>query len=46
MGTNVESNWGKIGSAGRLSVEKFDTKDKAIEFIDKQTKNKIKKGYK
>ena len=46
VGTNVESNWGKIGSTGRLSVKKFDTKDKAIEFIDKQTKNKIKKGYK
>ncbi len=46
VGTNVEINWGKIGSKGTTKVMKFDSKDKADEYIKKQIQSKIKKGYK
>ena len=46
VGTNVETNWGKIGAKGSTKVMKFDSKDKAVEYIKKQLQSKIKKGYK
>ena len=46
VGTDVETNWGKIGTKGSTKVMKFDSKDKAIEYIEKQLQSKIKKGYK
>lgn len=46
VGTDVEINWGKIGAKGSTKVMKFDSKDKAVEYIKKQIQSKIKKGYK
>jgi len=46
VGTDVETNWGKIGTKGSTKVMKFDSKDKANIYIEKQLQNKIKKGYK
>ena len=46
VGTNVEINWGKIGAKGTTKTMKFDSKDKAVEYMDKQIQSKIKKGYK
>ena len=46
VGTDVETNWGKIGTKGSTKVMKFDSKDKANIYIEKQLQSKIKKGYK
>ena len=46
VGTNVEINWGKIGAKGTTKTMKFNSKDKAVEYMDKQIQSKIKKGYK
>jgi predicted DNA-binding WGR domain protein len=46
FGTDVEINWGKIGAKGSTKVMKFDSKDKAVEYIEKQLQSKLKKGYK
>jgi predicted DNA-binding WGR domain protein len=46
VGTDVETNWGKIDTKGSTKVMKFDSKDKANIYIEKQLQSKIKKGYK
>ena len=46
VGTDVETNWGKIGTKGSTKVMKFDSKDKANIYIEKQLQSKINKGYK
>jgi predicted DNA-binding WGR domain protein len=46
VGTDVETNWGKIGNKGSTKVMKFDSKDKANIYIEKQLQSKLKKGYK
>ena len=46
VGKNVEINWGKIGAKGTTKTMKFDSKDKAVEYMNTQIQSKIKKGYK
>ena len=43
--TTVEIHWGKIGSKGTHKVMSFDTPSQAKEYVDKQIKSKVKKGY-
>lgn len=43
--TTVEIHWGKIGSKGTHKVMSFDTPTLAKEYVDKQIKSKVKKGY-